>query len=101
MNDIGGNMERFDRLKEKNVKDIVQFFRESGFHVPEDDWFELDVPELKEEKSYVKVRYLFATGANNRIYYNELEDFHSYKVDNQIKYNEHIKKRAKQRIKGL
>ena len=97
-NIFDNNMERFDQLKEKSIEDIVQFFRDAGLKVPEDDWFELDVPELKEEKGYEKIRYMFVTGANNRMWYDELENFSAYKMNNQKRYKEYIKERAKQRI---
>ncbi len=95
MNDI------FESLKEKSIKEIVQFLSDSGFTVPEDEWFELDIPELNGQEGYEKIRYMFVTGANNRMYYDEFEDFSAYKMNNQKRYKEYIKERAKQRIKGL
>ena len=90
MNDI------FESLKEKSIKEVVQFFSEAGFTVPVDEWFDVMGTYKKDQ-----ARWIIVDGVNNRMSYVESGFFSQYKYDNREKYAKHIKNRAKQRISRL
>ena len=89
MNDI------FESLKGKSIKEIVQFFSETGFTIPEDEWFDVIT-----NYNTNQIRYVIIIGRSNRMSYDELGCFSQYKYDNREKYAKHIN-RAKQRISRL
>lgn len=86
-------MSNIEQLKEKSIKDIVQFLIDSGFRVPEDDWFEV----IKSASGYI-----FVLGKDNTIFYNSIREFILYKnSDRNNRYARYIKEKARQRIKAI
>lgn len=95
-------MNTFDSLKEKSIKEIVQFLIESGFSVPKDDWFHV-VANFNEVTRYSthEKKYILIYGKHNQLFYNESNEFNSVKSNNENWYTECTREKVKQRISAL
>lgn len=89
--------EAFEKLKEKSIKETVQFFKDSRFTVPEDNWFKVGVTfgDNPVFKSFV----VLGRRSQMELYHNGI--FSVTMLNNEKVHSEYIKKRIKQRIKNL
>ena len=96
-------MNTFDDLKEKNIKEIVQFLIDSGFSVPKDNWFHM-VANFNEVTKYSphEKKYILIYGRRHQLFYNETNEFSATRLtNNEDWYLEYIRETVKRRISRL
>lgn len=91
--------EAFEKLKDKSIKEIIQFFKDSGFTIPEDNWFKVGV--TFGDNPVFKIKSFVVLGRRNMMELYHTGVFNVTMLNNEKVHSEYIKKRIKQRIKNL
>ena len=92
------SQDAFEKLKDKSIKEIIQFFKDSGFTIPEDNWFRVGVTLGGNPLS----KSLVVLGRRSQMEFYHTGVFSTtIMLNNEKVYSEHIKKQIKKRIKQL